>query len=128
MSETFKTIALIEALKGNGGGGGGEKFIVTFTPTVETGMAGVTDKTGAELYQAYKEGKDIVFSLPYLQTVATVSFVIDTGTAVQPHSTTTFSPDGTNYVLAHVYTAYAQIDGDFPLTYTVYTFALTPAS
>ncbi len=104
------------------------KFIVTFTPTNETGTDGTTDKTGAELYQAYKAGKEIIFSLPYLDSVAYISNVTDIGTAVQPSATLTFSPDGTNYVLAYVYTQYAYSDLDSPLSYSAYMFALTPVS
>ena len=62
--------------KGNGGGSGGDnRFIVTFTPTNEAGTEGITDKTGAELYQAYRAGKEIVFNLPYLQSIVYVSSV-----------------------------------------------------
>lgn len=114
--------------KGNGGGGGSSDFIVTFTPTNEAGTDGITDKTGAELYQAYKDGKRIVFSLPYLHLVTYVSCVADYGTVVQPSATIAFTPDGTNFVLAHAYTGQANIDSDNPLQYTVCMFALTPLS
>jgi len=111
-----------------GGGGASNKFIVTLTPTNETGTEGTTDKTGAELYQAYRAGKEIVFSIPFLQSVAYISNVTDIGTAVQPYATISFSPDGTNYVLAHVYTGYAYSGRDVPLSYSVLMFALTPLS
>ena len=124
---TGETIALIKAF-GKGGGGGSNKFIVTLTPTVETGMVGVTDKTGAEIYQAYEEGKEIVFSLPFLGTFAYLSF-IDYGSAwVQPHAVAVFSPDGTNYMLGDVYTGQAWSDNNHTLAYTVIPFTITPAS
>jgi hypothetical protein len=69
MSETGKTIALIEALKGNGGGGGGgsNKFIVTLTPTAQD-FSGTMDKTVAEIWDAYNFGQDIVFRLMTSET------------------------------------------------------------
>lgn len=106
----------------------GKKFIVTLTPTVETGMEGVTDKTGAEIYQAYEEGKEIVFSLPFLETFAYISFITYGSSYVQPHAVAVFSTDGTNYMLCDVYTGQAWSDYTHTIAYTVIKFALTPES
>lgn len=66
MSETLKTIALIEALKGNGGGGGGSnKFIVTCTPSDETFTFGEMDKTVGEIKQAVDAGMEVWFQMTF---------------------------------------------------------------
>ncbi len=43
------------------GGGAGEQFIVTMTPTSETG--GTMDKTNAEILEAYMRGQTIMFDI-----------------------------------------------------------------
>lgn len=63
MSKTGMTIALIEALKGNGGGGSSNLFfVVTLHPTAQD-FSGTMNKTANEITAAYEAGKKIVFNM-----------------------------------------------------------------
>lgn len=143
MSETGKTIALIEALKGGGSSlppvtssdngkvlavkdgawaasEQGKKFIVTLTPT-SPDFSGTMDKTVAEINSAYEAGQEIWFTLAdYTAPCA----VVVAGT-VYPHFFANVFDLRSNTLMM----AYTDSDHDGTDTsYGVAVYSLTPAS
>ena len=126
MSETGKTIALIEALKGNGGGGGSNKFIVTLTPT-SLDYSGTMDKTVAEINEAYEAGQEIVFRI-----YATATLYYDLPCSnVEANSANDYLIMGAFGIMNDLLILFKTDDQDGDgtgQTYTTAIYALTPAS
>ena len=148
MSETGKTIAYIEALKGSGSlpsvtssdngkvlavedgtwaaSEQGKKYIVTLTPTA-LDYSGTMDKTANEITAAYEAGQEIVFNVVGFPGFDHVYI---------PAAWCTYATDNQNCAacatLVDVSSGFQIIittsDAEYGATYSTFVYSLTPAS
>ena len=151
MEDTGKTIALIKAFGGSGGGlpsvtasdagkvlavdnsgvwGAqepiGKKFIVTLTPTA-LDYSGTMDKTVAEIDAAYKAGREIWFKVMTGSTTYMMCPIAQVGKTVNDYpSYNAYIVDAENHALIYAFTG--TTNDDTKQTYNTAVYTLTPAT